>query len=132
MNSDLSKLKEISLSKKKQKYVKKEKFIIARKTRTTIRFIEKCVHNFPNEYKVLKNRIIDCCYAILEYIYRANIFQDISEKKEVIVRIQMLNFYLEEALRKELISKKKFINYNNHLIEIDSMVRVWFKYEKIK
>lgn len=92
MNNDLSKLKEIELVKKKEKYVKKEKFIIARKARTTIRFIEKCVHNFPNEYKALKNKIIDCCYEILEYIYRANIFQNISDKKEDIVHIQMINF----------------------------------------
>ena len=44
----------------------------------------------------------------------------------------MLNFYLEEALRKDLINNKKFISYTNHLIEIDKMVRGWFKYEEVK
>lgn len=44
----------------------------------------------------------------------------------------MLNFYLEEALRKELLSNKKFLNYTNHLLELDKMVRSWFTYEKIK
>ena len=42
----------------------------------------------------------------------------------------MLNFYLEEALRKELLSNKKFESYVNHLIELDKMTRSWFKYEK--
>ena len=44
----------------------------------------------------------------------------------------MLNFYIEEALRKDLLTNKKFISYTNHLLEIDKMVRSWFKYEEIK
>ena len=77
-----------------------------------------------------RNNIISSCYNILENIYRANIFQDVNDKKEVVVSIQMLNFYLEEALRKELINNKKFESYVNHLIELDKMVRSWFYYEK--
>lgn len=106
------------------------KLIIGRVVRKTIRYIEKNIDNFPNSFSVLKNRIIESCYDILEYVYRANIFQDIDDKKEIVVKIQMLNFYLEEALSKELISKKKFESYTRYLIEIDNMVRSWFKYEK--
>ena len=98
--------------------------------RKTIRYIERNTISFPNTYKVLKNNIITSCYNILENIYRANIFQDINDKKEVVVSIQMLNFYLEEALRKELINNKKFESYVNHLLELDKMVRSWFYYEK--
>ena len=86
--------------------------------------------SFPNIYKVLKTRIIESSYSILENIYRANIFQEIDYKKEVVVNIQMLNFYLEEVLKKDLISNKKFESYSNHLLELDLMVRSWFKYEK--
>ena len=57
--------------------------------------------------------------------------KSIGDKKEVVVSIQMLNFYLEEALRKELINNKKFESYINHLLELDKMVRSWFYYEKI-
>ena len=73
---------------------------------------------------------MDSCYSILENIYRANIKQDIEDKKDIVVNIRMLNFYLEESLNKELISKKKFENYTNYLIEIDKMARSWFKYEE--
>ena len=90
----------------KYKYKNHEKFIIAKSARKTIRYIERNTISFPNTYKVLKNNIIINCYNILENIYRANIFQDINDKKEVVVSIQMLNFYLEEALRKELINNK--------------------------
>ena len=81
---------------------------------------------------MLKERIINTCYDILENIYRANIFQDISVKKEIVVSIQMLNFYLEEALRKDLLSEKKFLSYSNHLLGLDKMIRGWFNYETIK
>ena len=117
------------LNKYAKKYKSNEKLLIASVARKTIRYIEKNTVNYPKEYYVLKNKIIDSCYSILENIYRANIFQDINDKKEIIVNIQMLNFYLEESLKKELISKKKFVSYVNHLLEIDKMVRVWFSYE---
>lgn len=42
----------------------------------------------------------------------------------------MLNSYLEEALRKDLISPKKFESYVKYLIEIDKMTRSWFLYEE--
>lgn len=112
------------------KYKVHETFIIAKSARKTIRYIEKNTINFPNTHKVLKERIINSCYNILEYIYRANIFQNINDKKEIVVSIQMLNFYLEEALKKELLSNKKFESYINHLIELDKMTRSWFYYEK--
>lgn len=120
------------LEKINEKYKIHENLIIAREARKTIRYIEKNTENFPNKNRVLKDKIISCCYSILENIYRANIFQDKSGKKEIIVNIQMLNFYIEEALRKDLLTNKKFESYTNHLLQIDKMVRSWFKYEKIK
>lgn len=75
----------------KEKYKIHENLIIARQARKTLRFIEKNTHNFPNEYKVLKDRIISTCYDILKWIYRANVFQNSEDKKEIIVNIQMLN-----------------------------------------
>lgn len=129
-NIELSDRKKYKLNKYAEKYKSHERLLIASSTRKTIRYIEKNVSNFPNKYGVLKNKIIEACYSILENIYRANIFQDIEDKKEIVVNINMLNFYLEEALRKDLISNKKFESYVSHLIEIDKMTRSWFLYEE--
>jgi len=112
------------------KYKTQDKFIIADTARKTIRYIEKNTINFPNQYYVLKNKIIDSCYSILELIYRANLFQDIKDKMEIILKLQILNFYLEEALNNNLINNKKLISYTNHLLELDKMVRGWMNYEK--
>ena len=128
----LSERKIYKLKKYAEKYHTHEKLLIASTTRKTIRYIERNTSSFPNKYSVLKNKIIESCYSILENVYRANVFQDIEDKKEIIVNINMLNFYLEEALRKELITPKKFESYVKHLIEIDKMTRSWFNYEEKK
>jgi len=114
------------------KYKSHEKFIIASTAKKTVRFIEKNTMNFPKNFFVLRDKIITSCYNILESIYRANILQDINDKKEVVVQIQILNFYLEEALRKGLLTNKKFISYGKHLTELDLMIRSWIINEKNK
>lgn len=106
-----------------------DKLIIARTAKKTINYIEKNVYNFPNDYQVLKSRILNSCYDILENIYRANITQDINVKKEIIVQLKMLNFYLKQCLDKKLISRKKFLSYSSHLLNLHQMVVSWFKYE---
>ena len=132
IKKELSERKKYKLKKYAEKYHTHEKLLIASTTRKTIRYIERTIVNIPNKHMVLKNKIIESCYSILENAYRANIFQDIDDKKEIIVNINMLNFYLEEALRKELITSKKFESYVKHLIEIDKMTRSWFNYEEKK
>lgn len=128
----LNSRKEYKLKKYAEKYKNHERLLIASTTRKTIRYIERNTSSFPNKYLILKNKIIEASYSILENVYRANIFQEKEDKKEIIVNINMLNFYLEEALRKELISTKKFESYVKYLIEIDKMTRSWFMYEKSK
>ena len=107
-----------------------DNLLIARSVRKTITYVEKNIYNFPNEYKVLKERIINSCYDILENVYRANVDQDVKTKWEALVQIKLLNFYLKQALDKELITKKKFLSYGNHLLEIHNMISSCCCYEK--
>ena len=132
MEEKLSEKKIQKLNKLNEKYKIHDNLVIGKVARKTIRYIEKNTENFPNKYKVLKERVICSCYDILKWIYRANVFQNINDKKEIVVQIQMLNFYLEEALRKDLINNKKFISYTGHLLELDKMIKSWFKYEMVK
>ena len=113
----------------KHKYVSHEKLIIAKVAKKTLRYIEKNAENFPNKYIVLRNKIIESCYDILKWIYRANIFGNINDKKEIVVEKQMLNFYLEEAMNKKILTHKKLMSYTSYLTELDMMVRLWFRYE---
>lgn len=73
---ELSEKQKYKLKKYAEKYKTHEKLLIASTARKTIRYIERNTVNFPNKYMVLKNKIVDSCYTILENIYRANIFQE--------------------------------------------------------
>ena len=130
MKEELTEKKKKKLESLATRYKSHDNLIIGRQARKTVRYIEKNTENFPNKYIILKNKIISSCYNILENIYRANVFQEKRDKKEICVQINMLNFYLEEALRKGILTNKKFINYSSHLLELDKMTRSWFKYEK--
>ena len=135
MNLELEKNKNINNTTNKtirRKYKTNEKFAIATKARKTIKYIENSTNTFPKTHQVLKNKIITNLYDMLENIYRANIFQEIEYKKEIIVNIQLLNFYIEESYNKNFISYKKLINYGRYLLELDSMVRSWMSYETSK
>ena len=85
-----------------------DSLLIARSVTKTITYVEKNKYNFPNEYKVLKERILNSCYDILENVYRANLDQNVNSKREVLVQIKMLNYYLKQVLDKELITKRNF------------------------
>lgn len=117
---------------KKYQHSNNDNFIISRETRKTIKYIEDNIENFPNEYKVLKERIINGLYNILYYVYKSNIFNDKEDKKEIILNIMMVDFLIERAFDKKLISYKKYERYGNHLMSINLMVRKWITNEKIQ
>lgn len=71
---EISDRKKYKLNKYAEKYKSHERLMIASSTRKTIRYIERTIVNIPNKHMVLKNKIIESCYSILEHIYRANIF----------------------------------------------------------
>lgn len=107
-----------------------DNLLISREVRKTIEYIEKNIYNFPNSHKVLKERIINSCYDVLENVYRANINNDLDSKKEAIVQIKMLNFYLKQSFDKKLITEKKFLSYGRFLLKIHDMIFSWCYYEK--
>ncbi len=107
-----------------------DNLMIVRSAKKTLNYIEKNIYNFPNEYIVLKNRILNALYDILENIYRANLTQDKNYKKEIIVQIKMVNFYLKQSYDKEILTKKKYVNYSKYLTELHKMIFGWMSYEK--
>lgn len=109
-----------------------DKLLIASKIKKTIEYIDKAVSNYPHGEIILKNKIMDNCYDLLEIVYKANVFKEDKYMKELITKIRMLNYYIEISLEKKLISFKKFENVGKHLLEISKMVNVWMKNEKEK
>lgn len=109
-----------------------DKLLIITKIKKKIDYIEKITFNFPNTEYILKNKLIEHLYNLLELSYRANIHKDIYYMKEVIVDLRMIEYYIKISLDKKIISFKKYENIGNYLLDINKMVNSWIKYEKNK
>ena len=59
-----------------------DKLLISIKVKKTIEYIEKVTKNYPKIEYVLKNKILDACYELLELTYKANIYHDKKYMKD--------------------------------------------------
>lgn len=109
-----------------------DKFIISNKVKKTIIYIEKMTDNYPKNEIILKNNILEKSYNLLESLYRANLNKENYYKKEVIINIRMLEFYIKKSYDKKIITIKKYEIIGNHLLEINKMINSWFLNEESK
>ncbi len=109
-----------------------DRLIIATKIKKTIELIEKTVLNYPHEYKELKSRIINTSYDLLENVYYASLTKNINSMKNIIVKIKMIDYYLNISVHRKLINLKKYESIGNHLLEVTKMTNIWIKNEKSK
>lgn len=98
----------------------KDSLIIASKYKKTIEYIFKITDNYPHKEMELKSRIINTSYDILEYIYAC-------DKRYIIPKLKMLDYYLKLSYEKKIISKRKYEVISNYLLEIVKMVFSWVK-----
>ncbi len=110
----------------------KDKLLIATNVKKTIEYIEKLAVNYPNKENVLKNRLINTMYDMLENVYMANISTEDRKNyiRKVITNIKMVDYYLKISVDKKIISLKKYVIVGNHLLDINKMVIMWLKNEK--
>lgn len=101
----------------------------------TMRYIEKTIGSFPKSERILKDRMIDNLYEILELIYMSNIIgeRNIYQSK-IIAKLKMLDFYLSQSLEKNYINYDKYNKCGNYLIKIVNLTEAWMisTYEKSK
>ena len=107
-----------------------DKLIIVTRIKKTIDTIEKIIENYPHQEVILKNRITETLYTLLELSYQANIHKDKFYMSEIIVKLKMLDYYIKMSLDKKIISYKKYETVGNHLLEKNKMVLVWLNNEK--
>ena len=107
-----------------------DKFIISIKIKKTIEYVFKFIDNYPHEFIILKNNIINSFDSLLRLSYEASISKDIDIMKKIVVEIKMIEFYTKLSVDNKLISYKKFINIGNYLLEINKMVNSWIINEK--
>ena len=101
----------------------KDKLLIATKTKKTIKYIFTICDNYHHKYIELRKRIINTSFDILENIYISNI--DYSNRKFIIPKIKMLDYYLKLSYKNEVITKRRYEVISNYLLEIIRMILGW-------
>ena len=110
-----------------------EKLEVINDIKKTIFYLDKIIINFPRTEKVLKDKISNTYYEILELIYFSNLL-DVKERiiyqKRIISKIKMIDFYFKIALDKKYISYKKYLKIGKFLLNIIKQLYGWIRYEK--
>ena len=108
-----------------------DKLLIVTNLKKTILYIEKTVINYPNKYKVLKDKISSSLYDILELTYYTNCLDDKKDHQYLIIsKIKMLDFYFMISLNNKLINQKKYVSYTNYLLDITKLIYGWINEKK--
>lgn len=108
----------------------KDNLLIITRIKKTIIYLDKIVTNFPNKEKILRDNISNSLYKLLYLSYKANLTQNKYYKKELIIEIKLIDFYLNISVDKKYISYKKYISITNHLIELIKMIQGWINEKK--
>lgn len=111
-----------------------EKLKVINDFKKTILYLDKVVNNFPGNERVLKDKISNSMYEVLECMYIANEvsnYNRILYQKKIVSKIKMIDFYLKISLDKKYISYKKYQKMCKHLLDNLKLIYGWIRYEKI-
>lgn len=107
-----------------------ERFKILSETKRFVEYVNKILVNYPKRSYVLKDRMENTSYELLELIYYTNMIEDrILNQKKILTKISMLDFYFEISYENTYISLKK-LNQGVRILEnIRRLVYGWIKNE---
>ena len=86
------------------------------------------------EFRIVNNMkkfILSLDNILINFPKKAKVLKDKREWQQIIIsKMSMLDFYFEEAFRKEYISEKQCKNKCNELLSITKMLYGWIKTNK--
>ena len=110
-----------------------DKFVIAKNIKEFIMILDDYLVNYPKRYYELRNKMMNDSYKLLELVYLAN-YKEVEDRKpiqlEALVRINLIDFYIEESYKRKIISDKQSISISNKLLTINKMLYKWIDDEK--
>ena len=107
------------------------KFLLANEIKNFILSLDSILINYPKKDIIIKKRIINTSFEILELVYLANNKIDNKEniKYECLSKISMIDFYFEYSYKKNYISLKNLNTYIFNLTKINKMLHGWINNE---
>ena len=110
-----------------------ENFKIAKYIKEFIFVLDEILINYPRRDFELRNRLLYDSYNLLELIYQAN-YMSKQERKplqiQALMKINLLDFYLESSFKKRIISERQSIKLSGKLLLISKMIYKWIENEK--
>lgn len=100
------------------------KFLLANEIKNFILSLDSILINYPKKDIIIKKRIINTSFELLELVYLANNKIDNKEniKYECLSKISMIDFYFEYSYKKNYISLKNLNTYIFNLTKINKML----------
>ena len=107
------------------------KFLLANEIKNFILSLDSILINYPKKDIIIKKRIINTLFELLELVYLANNKTDDKEniKYECLSKISMIDFYFEYSYKKNYISLKNLNTYIFNLTKINKMLHGWINNE---
>lgn len=107
------------------------KFLLANEIKNFILSLDSILINYPKKDIIIKKRIINTSFELLELVYLANNKIDNKEniKYECLSKISMIDFYFEYSYKKNYISLKNLNTYIFNLTKINKMLYGWINNE---
>ena len=107
------------------------KFLLANEIKNFILSLDSILINYPKKDIIIKKRIINTSFELLELLYLANNKIDNKEniKYECLSKISMIDFYFEYSYKKNYISLKNLNTYIFNLTKINKMLHGWINNE---
>ena len=107
------------------------KFLLANEIKNFILSLDSILINYPKKDIIIKKRIINTSFELLELVYLANNKIDNKEniKYECLSKISMIDFYFEYSYQKNYISLKNLNTYIFNLTKINKMLHGWINNE---
>ena len=117
----------------------KEKFKIIVTAKKLILEIDKLLETFPKKERVLRDKLKENSYDILEYVYEANnlsinkyLDNRILLQRKILTKISMLDFFMEESYKRKYISEDICLKNSKIIKDLSNMINGWIKYEEGK
>lgn len=103
-------------------------FLIVKNMKLFINSLDNVILVIPNRDRVLKERMFNTCYDVLEILYRCNYSENKNPyMKDILSKINMIDFYLERCLKKKYITVKEVDKKAGELLRITKMVYGWVR-----
>ena len=109
-----------------------DKFVIAKYIKEFIMVLDDYLINYPRKYFELRNRLVNDSYELLELVYTAN-YTNIDKRKDIqiktLMKVNLIDFYIEQSFKKRIISERQSIKLSNRLLSINKMLFKWIQDE---